>query len=76
MGKRFCSKVNRILIWAIYLTDTFLAGRLKAACDLIAHHLPPDVKTELMSAYEYVTSSLRLRRDTEFLAVSQPWTFM
>lgn len=34
--------------------DAFLAGRLKAACDLVAHHLPPDVKAEMMSTYEYV----------------------
>ena len=36
----------------MHLADTFLAGRLKAACDLVAHHLPPDVKTEMMSTYE------------------------
>jgi hypothetical protein len=61
MGKRPCSKVNAISVRAMYLADTFLAGRLKVACDLIAHHLPPDVKTELMSAYEYVTPSLKFR---------------
>ena len=55
--------------------DTFLAGRLKAACDLIAHHLPPDVKTELVSAYEYVIRSRESRWDFELLAVSRPWTF-
>lgn len=60
----------------MHLADTFPAGRLKAACDLIAHHLPPDVKTQLMSAYEYVVSSLKLRQDAEFLAVSRPWTSM
>lgn len=76
MEKRLCSKVNRISIRAMHLVDIFLAGHLKVACDLIAHHLPPDVKSELMSAYEYVTPSLKFRRDTEFLAVSQPWTFM
>lgn len=41
----------------IHPTDAILAGRLKAACDLVAHHLPPDVRTELMSSYEYVTCS-------------------
>ena len=40
------------------LTDTIIAGRLKAACDLVAHHLPPDVRTELMSSYEYAMYSL------------------
>ena len=44
---------------AMRFADTFLAGRLRAACNLIAHHLPPDVKTELMSAYEYVISLLK-----------------
>ena len=48
-------------ILATRLSDTFLAGCLKAACDLIAHHLPPDVKTELMSAYEYAIPSPKLR---------------
>ena len=57
------------------LADTFLAGRLKAACDLIAHHLPPEVKAELISAYEYVTPSLKFRQDIDLLAVSRPWKF-
>jgi len=57
------------------LTDAFLAGRLKAACDLIAHHLPPNVKAELMSAYEYVIPSLKFSQDITFLAVSRPWKF-
>jgi hypothetical protein len=61
MGKRTCSKVNLIPMLTMLLADTFLAGRLKAACNLIAHHLPPDVKSELMSAYEYVIPSLKLR---------------
>ena len=76
MGKKLCSKVNHISMRVMYLVDPFLAGRLKVACDLIAHHLPPDVKTELMSAYEYAIPSLKFCRDTEFSAVSQPWTFM
>lgn len=38
--------------FTMHLADTSLAGRLKAACDLVAHHLPPDVKTEMMSTYE------------------------
>jgi len=59
MGKRLYSKVNRIPILAMHHADTFLAGHIKAACNLIAHHLPPDVKTELMSAYEYVIPSLK-----------------
>lgn len=47
--------------FATYLVDTPLAGRLKAACDLVAHHLPPDVKAEMMSTYECVGQLLGLR---------------
>jgi len=61
MGKRLCSKVNHIPILAIHPADTFLAGRLRAACNLIAHHLPPDMKTELISAYEYAIPSPKNR---------------
>ena len=57
MGKRLCSRVSCTLGFPGYLSDTSSAGRLKAACDLLGHHLPPDVKAELMSAYEYVNSS-------------------
>lgn len=45
--------------------NTFPAGHLKAACDLVAHHLPPDVKAELISAYEYVIPSREFRQDFE-----------
>lgn len=58
-----------------HLVETFLAGCLKAACDLVAHHLPPDVKTEMMSTYEYVCRLLRFCRCLEFSSVSRPWTF-
>ncbi|KAF9652960.1 hypothetical protein BDM02DRAFT_3088479 [Thelephora ganbajun] len=37
------------------------AGRLKAACDLVAHHLPPDVKTELMSAYDFSALDIHVK---------------
>ena len=45
----------------VHSVDPPLAGRRKAACDLVAHHLPPDVKTKLMSAYEYVNPSPKFR---------------
>ena len=67
--------MSHILRFATRHVNTFLAGRLKAACDLIAHHLPADVKTELMSAYEYVIRSPESRWDFELLTVSRPWTF-
>ena len=51
------------------------AGRLKAACDLVAHHLPTDVKTELVSTYEYANPSSKLYQHIELLTVSRPWTF-
>jgi len=59
----------------MHLANTFLAGRLKAACDIVAHHLPSDVKVELISTYEYANPSLGFCRDAEFLPVSRPWTF-
>lgn len=60
---------------AMHCVDAFLAGRLKAACDLVAHHLPPDVKTEMMSTYEYVRQLLEFSWDFESSSVSRPWTF-
>lgn len=50
--KRHCSRVSCILRLARCLANAPPAGRLKAACDLVAHHLPTDVKAELVSAYE------------------------
>ena len=56
-GKRLYSRVSFILRLTARLTDPPPDGRLKAACDLVAHHLPTDVKTELMSAHEYANPS-------------------
>jgi ribonuclease H2 subunit B len=67
-GKLYSTYARRV-------ANTLLAGRLKAACDLVAHHLPPSVKTELISTYEYADPSLKPRWDAEFLAASRPWTF-
>lgn len=71
-GKEDLLEGESCLGFPMYLADAFLAGRLKAACDLVAHHLPQDVKTELMSSYEYVTHFLGTVGISEDLPVSQP----
>lgn len=53
-GKEILLEGKFGLEFVTHVIDTSPAGRLKAACDLVAHHLPPDVKTEMMSTYEYV----------------------
>lgn len=58
MGTSLYSRVSYILGFTGHFADTLSAGRLRAACDLVSHHLPPDMKTELMSAYEYVSPLL------------------
>ena len=52
-GKETLLEGELCLEFAVDVIDTSPAGRLKAACDLVAHHLPPDVKTEMTSTYEY-----------------------
>ena len=73
---RLYSRVSCITRLFSHLADALLAGRLKAACDLIAHHLPPDVKTELVSTYEYANLCQSFVRVLSFMTVSRPWTFM
>jgi len=44
------------------------AGRLKSACDLVAHHLPLDVKAELMSTYDFSALDVHVKTVQEELA--------
>jgi len=62
--------VSYILRLTRRLANAPPAGRLKAACDLVGHHLPTDVKTELVSTYECANLSSRFHQDTEF------WQFL
>jgi hypothetical protein len=65
-GKEDLLECEPFLEFVTCFADAFLAGRLKAACDLVAHHLSPDVKTELMSSYEYVIHLLGLAEILRF----------